>query len=210
MTEDTKALHDYILRHTTDEDELLRELVTASEKELDHIDMLSGNTVGQLLALLIRLGGMKRILEIGTFTGYGTLQMVQALPEDGQIITLEMNERFLAVSDDFLSRPPYDRMIHQMLGPALESIRSLEGPFDMVFLDADKAGYPAYYESVRPLLSSGGLLVADNVFWNGEAIEARTRKGEAVDRFNRMVQEDPDFQNVMLPVRDGLMIARKA
>ncbi|MGM0506119.1 MAG: O-methyltransferase [Bacteroidota bacterium] len=209
MAEDTKALHDYILHHTTQESETIRALVADSEKELDHIDMLSGNTVGQLLALLIRLGGFSRVLEVGSFTGYGTLQMAQALPDEGLVVTLEMNEHYRSVSEKFFNRPPFDKKVRQIMGPALESIPSLEGPFDLVFLDADKANYPAYFESIRPLLRSGGLLVADNVFWNGEAIEAKTRKGEAVDRFNRKVQEDPAFTNVMLPVRDGLLIARK-
>lgn len=209
MKEDTKRLEDYILRHTTEESPLLRELVDASYTDLDHIDMISGNVVGQLLALLIRLGQFSRILEVGTFTGYGTLQMAQALPEDGEIVTLEMNERYRDVSDDFFSRSPWNRKVKQIMGPALESIHTLSGPFDMVFLDADKANYPAYFEAVVPLIRSGGLLVADNVFWNGEVVEANTRKGEAVHRFNRMVQNDPAFQNVMLPVRDGLLIARK-
>lgn len=209
MAEDTKALDDYIQRHTTAESQMIRELVANSIEDLDHIDMLSGNTVGQLLALLIRLGGCKRILEVGTFTGYGTIQMAQALPDDGKIYTLEMNERFRSVSDQFFSRPPFDRKIQQLLGPALTSIRTLEGPFDLVFLDADKANYPAYYEEIRPKLRSGGLLVADNVFWNGEVLTATTRKGQQVHRFNRMVHADPEFENVMLPVRDGLLIARK-
>lgn len=209
MAEDTKALSDYILRHTTGESELVRELVSASDADLDHTDMLSGNSVGQLLALLIRVGGYKRILEVGTFTGYGTIQMAQALPDGGKVVTLERNERYRAVSDDFFSRPPLDRKIQQILGPALESIMTLDGPFDLVFLDADKANYPAYFEALRSKIRSGGLLVADNVLWNGEVFESETRKGRAVDRFNRMVQEDPDFENVMLPVRDGLLIARK-
>lgn len=209
MEEDTKALHDYILRHTTRESETVRELKAASENELDHIDMLSGNSVGQLLALLIRTGGFKRILEVGSFTGYGALQMAQAVPEGGLVITLEMNEHYRVVSDRFFSRPPFDKKICQIMGPALESVQSLEGPFDLVFLDADKANYPAYFEAVRSLIRPGGLLVADNVFWNGEVLDAETRKGEAVDRFNRMVQKDPGFENVMLPVRDGLLVARK-
>lgn len=204
-----KEIHTYLVRHSEAESPEARELVKASESDLEHIDMVSGPETVTLLRLFIRVGGFRRVLEIGTFTGYATIQISDALPEDGEVITLEMNERYRRISDLFFHRPHHRNKIRQIMGPALESLDRLSGPFDLIFLDADKANYPEYYHKVKPLLRSGGILVVDNALWAGKVLEATDRKAKAVDRLNRIVQEDPEVENLMLPVHDGLMVVCK-
>lgn len=204
-----KDISDYIISHTEEETQEVRELIKASASDLEYIDMLSGPETAALLRMFIRVGQFRRVLEIGTFTGYATIQMSNALPDDGEVITLEMNERYRHISNLFFRRPHHRNKISQIMGPALESLDRLKGPFDLVFLDADKANYPAYYERVKPLLRRGGILVVDNALWSGKVLEAKNRKAKAVDQLNRMIQEDPEVENVMLPVRDGLMVLCK-
>jgi caffeoyl-CoA O-methyltransferase len=204
-----KQLNEYINQHTTAETQILRELVRRSSDELEHTDMLSGSQVGQLLKLLVRIGGYKRILEVGTFTGYSAIWMADALPADGELITLEMNEHYKSISDEFLSRPPYNQKISQVMGPALETMDDLTGSFDMIFIDADKVQYPDYFKKLKPKLRSGGLFAIDNVLWGGMVLAPGDPKSRAVDQLNRMIHRDADFENIILPVRDGIMIAVK-
>jgi caffeoyl-CoA O-methyltransferase len=202
-------IEDYISRHTSKESGILKELVQRSEEKLEHTDMISGKQVGRLLNLLVRLGRCKRILEIGTFTGYSAIWMADALPEDGELITLDMNEKYKEISDGFFNREPYKDKIRQIMGPALESIDAIPGEFDLVYIDADKHQYPDYFLKIKPRLKSGGILVVDNVLWSGEVLEPADPKSMSVDRLNRMIQEDEDFDNIMLPIRDGVTIGIK-
>ncbi|MEX2574915.1 MAG: class I SAM-dependent methyltransferase [Balneolaceae bacterium] len=204
-----RQIETYIRRHTTRESELLQHIVKETEAELDYSDMISGGQVGQFIKLLVRFGKCKRVLEIGTFTGYSAVWIADALPEDGELITLEMNLRYKSISNKFLSREPYRNKIRQIDGPALESIEKLNGMFDLVFLDADKVHYPDYYRVVKPKLKSGGVLVTDNTLWGGSVLAPDDAKSRAVDRMNRLIQEDADFENVLLPVRDGVSVALK-
>jgi caffeoyl-CoA O-methyltransferase len=202
-------IEDYISRHTSKESGILKELVQRSEEKLEHTDMISGKQVGRLLNLLVRLGRCKRILEIGTFTGYSAIWMADALPEDGELITLDMNEKYKEISDGFFNREPYKDKIRQIMGPALESIDAIPGEFDLVYIDADKHQYPDYFLKIKPRLKGGGILVVDNVLWSGEVLEPADPKSMSVDRLNRMIQEDEDFDNIMLPIRDGVTIGIK-
>jgi caffeoyl-CoA O-methyltransferase len=202
-------IEDYIARHTSDEPGILKELVQRSEETLEHTDMISGKQVGRLLNLLVRLGRCKRILEIGTFTGYSAIWMADALPEDGELITLDMNEKYKEISDGFFNREPYKDKIRQIIGPALETIDSIPGEFDLVYIDADKHQYPDYFLKIKPRLKTGGILVVDNVLWGGEVLDPADPKSVSVDRLNRMIQEDEDFENMMLPIRDGITIGIK-
>ena len=204
-----KQIAEYTESFTTEEPPIIKELVKASDDDLEHIDMLTGRQVGRLLNLLVKISGAKRILEVGTFTGYSAIMMSEALPADGQIITCEMNERYRRISEPFFAREPYRSKIIQKVGNALDIIPQLEGVFDLVFLDADKANYPDYLKLVKPYLSSGGLLIVDNVLWDGEVIKPTEKKAKAIHRLNEMLHQDPDFEQVMIPVRDGVTIARK-
>lgn len=202
-----KEIEEYINRHTSSETKILNDLVRQSSAELEYTDMLSGRQVGQFLKLLVRIGKYKRILEVGTFTGYSAIWMADALPDDGELITLEMNERYTEISNRFFSREPYNRKIRQVMGPALETIDALEGKFDMMFIDADKLQYPDYFHKLRPKLKRGGVLTVDNALWGGSVVDPDDAKSRAVNRLNKLIRNDPGFEQVILPVRDGIMVA---
>lgn len=199
----------YARDHTKQEPDLIRELIEASEKELEHIDMISGRVVGRFLAMMVRIAGAKRILEIGTFTGYSALSMAEALPDDGELITCEYNERYEGIARSFFRRSAHGHKIRLMMGPALETIEQLTGTFDLVYLDADKVNYPDYYKMVLPRINRGGLMITDNVLWNGSVLQPEDDKARAIDKLNKMIQDDEQVENVLLTVRDGLQVVRK-
>lgn len=199
----------YAERHTTEESAIIHELVDASEQELEHIDMLSGRVVGRFLAMMVRISAARRILEIGTFSGYSALYMAEAIPPDGELITCEYNERYEALARSFFEKSEHGKKISLKMGPALETIEELEGTFDLVFLDADKVNYPEYYRKVIPLLRSGGLLIVDNVLWSGTVLDPEDDKALAIDKLNKMIADDARVEQVLLTVRDGLSLVRK-
>lgn len=204
-----KAIEKYALNHTSDDSIIIRELINASEQELEFTDMLSGKLVGRLLAMLIKISDAKRVLEVGTFTGYSALSMAEALPEDGELITCEYNERYEEIAKTYFNKSVHGRKISLKMGPALETIPTLAGSFDFVFLDADKINYPNYYEMILPRLSEGAVMVIDNVLWSGEVLDPRNEKAQAIDRLNKMIAEDESVEQVMLRVRDGITLVRK-
>ncbi len=194
---------------TTPESKSIKALVSSSAKELDYIDMLSGNLVGQLLKMLIRISGAKRVLEIGTFTGYSALMMSEALSEDGQIITIEMNGRYHEIAAKHFEKFSRNHKIELLYGDARELMNMLEGTFELIYMDADKLSYAWYYEKSLELLESDGLLVVDNVLWDGTVLEPKEAKAEAINLFNRKVAQDERVEQVLLPIRDGLSLIRK-
>lgn len=204
-----QAVEEYAIAHTTEDSLTVQELIRASEEDLEYTDMLSGRMVGRLLALLIKISGARRILEVGTFTGYSALTMAEALPDDGELFTCEYNKRYEAIARRFFSESDAGSKIELVMGKALDTIPTLEGQFDLVFLDADKINYPAYYEMIKPRLTTGGLMVIDNVFWGGEVIKAEEEKAQAIDCLNKMIAEDETVEQVMLTVRDGITLVRK-
>lgn len=204
-----KEIEWYALKMTTEESEQVKELIALSDHELEYIDMLSGNLVGQMLKMLIKISGAKRILEIGTFTGYSAVMMSEALPEDGEIITIEMNLRYQKLAEDHFKKFDTQNKIRLLKGNAQELIDELEGKFDLIFLDADKVSYSFYYEHALKKLNPGGLLVVDNVLWDGTVLDPPDHKAEALDEFNKKVMEDERVEQVLLPVRDGLTIIRR-
>ncbi|MEL7834301.1 O-methyltransferase [Fodinibius sp. Rm-B-1B1-1] len=206
---DRKALQSYAEDYTTDDSKMVKELVAASDEDLEHIDMLSGRVVGRLLSILIKISGAKRVLEIGTFTGYSALTMAEALPEDGALFTCEYNERYENIARTFFNNSEYGSKITLVMGKALETIPKIPGTFDFVFLDADKINYPNYYKLILPRLEQDGILVVDNVLWGGEVLDPKTDKAEAIDQLSRMIRDDDLVEQVMLPVRDGVTIVRK-
>lgn len=198
----------YAKRHTTQEPELLKELSEVSGRELEHIEMLSGPVVGRLLHMLIKISGTRRVLEIGTFAGYSALMMAGALPGDGEVITLEINERYGALARQFFEKSEHGYKINLVMGEALESLKTVEGPFGLVFLDADKVNYPAYYEAILPKLKPGGLIVIDNVLWSGGVLNPSDDQAKAIDRLNKRIAEDSRVEQAMITERDGLNIVR--
>ncbi|MEX0608246.1 MAG: class I SAM-dependent methyltransferase [Balneolaceae bacterium] len=200
---------DYVDKMTSQESENLQELVESSANELEFIDMLSGNSIAQLLKMLIKISGAKRVLEVGTFTGYSALAMAEVLPEDGTIITLEMNEQFQEIATNHFKRYDQHKKIIMMKGNARDLLDGIEGIFDFIFLDADKVSYPLYYEKLLSKLTSGGILAADNTLWGGSVLNPNDQKSEAIHDFNKMVAEDKRVDQIMIPLRDGITIIQK-
>lgn len=203
-----KQIADYTKSFTAGEPEIIRELVRASEEDLEFTDMLSGQQNGMLLKLLIQISGARRILEVGTFTGYSALMMADALPGDGELITCEMNDRYRSISEPFFAREPYRSKVRQIMGNALETIPALHGVFDLIYLDADKIHYPEYYRLAKQKIKPGGLIVVDNTLWGGEVLKPENRKAEAIHRLNEMIRDDEEVEQLMLPLRDGVTIVR--
>jgi len=206
---DQQAIESYAKNHTTDHSELIKELIGVSDENLEHIDMLSGRLVGRLLSLLIKISGAKRVLEVGTFAGYSALTMAEALPEDGELFTCEYNERYENIARTFFDKSEAGSKITLLMGKALETIPTISGSFDFVFLDADKINYPSYYRMILPRLEQGGIMVIDNVFWSGEVLDGKSDKGRAIDQLNAIIRDDDSVEQVMLPVRDGVTVLRK-
>ncbi|HVO50346.1 MAG TPA: class I SAM-dependent methyltransferase [Thermoanaerobaculia bacterium] len=204
-------LERYVRAHSAAPSPLLLELEAHTTAHCRNPEMMAGPVEGAFLAMLVRLTGARRVLEIGLFTGYSALSMAEALPEDGRLVSCEIDPGAAAVAQSFLDRSDHGGKIDVRRGPALETLGALPpgARFDLAFLDADKENYVAYYESIVPLLRPGALLVADNVLWSGAVVVPRSAEARALARFNRVVHDDPRVECVLLTVRDGIMLARK-
>lgn len=204
------AIEQYVLVHTTPVPPLLNELQAVTERTFGgRARMLSGPIEGNLLQVLIAAIGARRILEIGMFTGYSALMMAAALPDEGRLITCEINPEAIAIARSFFDRSPHGPKIEIREGPALETIATLAAPIDLVFIDADKGNYANYYEAVLPLLAPNGVIAVDNVLWSGRVLDPQEPNDHAIAAFNDHVQRDDRVTNVILTVRDGLMLIRR-
>lgn len=199
----------YAHDHTQDEGELLLRIKAETYATLECPQMLTGRLEGRLLKLLAQLLGAKRILEIGTFSGYSALSMAEALPDGGVLITCENDPPAIEFARRYFAQSPHGKKITLREGPALETIQTLAGPFDMVFIDADKLNYLNYYEAVLPLVRSGGLIVVDNVLWSGRVLNPTDDHDRAIHQFNESVIRDVRVEQVLLPIRDGIYCIRK-
>jgi caffeoyl-CoA O-methyltransferase len=172
-------------------------------------EMMSGLAEARLLEALIVVGGARRVLEIGTFTAVGTLSMAAALPADGAVTTLEVDAETAVAARRHIDASPYGSRVELIVGDALETIAGLDGPFDLVYIDAWKADYPAYLDAVLPKLADRGVIVADNLFRGGAALDAASADEGTVGirEFARRVQGDPRLHNVLLTIGDGVMLA---
>jgi caffeoyl-CoA O-methyltransferase len=200
----------YADAHTTPLDPLLDELDAATRATLGSSTMLSGPLQGRLLAFLVALVRPHLVLEIGTFSGYSALAMAAALPEDGRLVTCEVSPERADFARGFFARSPHGTRIELRVGPALDTIASLDGPFGVVFIDADKEGYLDYYEAVVPKLAPDGLIMADNTLRGGSVLDPDDDGARAMATFNAHVHADPRTENVLLAVRDGLTLVRPA
>jgi caffeoyl-CoA O-methyltransferase len=191
---------------TSPHDPLLAELSAETSAVLGQTSMLTGPVAGRLLELLVWVGRPQRVLEIGTFSGHSALAMAAALPEGGRIDACELNPDRAAFAQSWFDRSPHGAKITLHVGPALETIARLEGTFDFVFIDADKPGYVGYYEAVLPRLSERGLIAADNTLEGGEVLDGSA----TITAFNEHVAADPRSVQVLLSVRDGITLVRRA
>ena len=172
--------------------------------------MISGRLQGRVLAMLSRLLRPQRILEIGTFTGYGSLCLAEGLAEGGTLYTIEGDPESASLAGKHFARSPYAGRITILEGEAVPILADLKPSFDLIYLDADKRSYPAYFPQLKRLLSVDGLLLADNVCWDGKTVDQRTDPvAEAIDRYNELILSDSELEVVILPLRDGLSVARR-
>lgn len=202
----------YVCNHSESEPDYLQELNRKTHLEVLQPRMLSGHFQGRVLSLLSHMIRPKRILEIGTYTGYSALCMAEGLHEDGLLITIDVNEELEEMVSTFVEKAGVKNKIKQIIGDAMEIIPTLNEEFDIVFIDADKRNYINYYNLVFDKVKKGGYIIADNVLWSGKVLEdydKLDKSTQIIMDYNRLIHDDDRVQEVLLPIRDGLMIARK-
>ncbi|WP_461632572.1 O-methyltransferase [Labilibaculum euxinus] len=212
MIEVNKELEDYILQHTEAEDLVLKDLTRETHVKMLRPRMLSGHLQGKFLKMTCQMIQPLRILEIGTYTGYSAISMAMGTSEDCIIHTIDCNDELEQFTRKYIKRSGFENRIQFHIGDALEIIPKLEEDFDLVFIDADKRQYIEYFEAVFPKLNKGGFILADDVLWDGkvvEEIENNDKQTQGIINFNHFIQEDSRVENLILPIRHGLMMIRK-
>jgi predicted O-methyltransferase YrrM len=211
MNDWSQRLDEYLEQHTTPMDEVLAELYRDTFLHQMNPRMMSGPVQGRLLQFLCQMLKPKRVLEIGTYTGFASICIARGLPEGGRLVTIEADEEYEGVIRRYLSKARVENRVALMIGDAKTVIPTLPDTFDLVFIDADKISYSKYFDLVIDKVVSGGFILADNVLWDGKVLnaQAKERDTQALQAFNDQVQNDPRVENVLLPIRDGLMMIRK-
>ena len=204
-----EKIETYATNHSQPTSALTNQVYEWTTENTDAPMMLSGPLQVSLLQLLAQSVNARRILEIGMFTGYSALAMAEVLPDDGQLITLDVDDEREGIARNFFDQSPHGAKIEIVIAPALDTIPGLEGEFDLAYIDADKLNYLNYYEAVMPLMRRGALIVADNVLWSGSVLNPDTDESSALCEYNRHVCADDRVTNVLLPIRDGLMACAK-
>lgn len=201
----------YAQHHSQPESPIRRALREATEQTREDAVMVVGPLEGAFLQMVTQLVGARRVLEIGTYTGYSALCFAEALPEDGTVMTCEIDEEVAAMARRYFAQSPAGRKIDIRLGPALETMRALTGPFDVIFIDADKTNYLNYYRHALHLLSPHGVILIDNVLWSGEVLKQPPpdERTAAIQELNRTVASDPRVTAVLVTIRDGLLVVRR-
>ena len=202
----------YCKGHSSLPSRACEELAEFTRKNIPMSVMLSGPLVGSFLGILIKSIKAKRVLEVGCYTGYSALCMAETLPEDGELITLDINPEISPITKRFWERSPHGKKIKLILGPAIESMNQLKPSFDLIFIDADKANYTNYAKRSLELLSDCGLIVADNCLFQGEVLQppnTMSDNAKGICQFNDFVHNHPDLESTLLPVRDGLHLVRR-
>lgn len=212
MNYSDSGLERYILNHTSPQDPILAELERSTWLKTVHPQMITGHLQGMILEMISHMIRPERILEIGTFTGYSTICLAKGLADNGNLITIERDDEITDFAHGFIKKSGLGDQISLLIGDAREIIPTLEDTFDLVYMDADKDEYLEYYKLVFPKLNSGGFIMADNALWGGKVLEV-PESGDhftkGVIAFNRTISEDPLVEQVILPVRDGIMLIRK-
>ncbi len=203
------GIYEYAVSKTEPTQSLLDELMEETKAKMERWGMLCGPLEGRFLKLMVLISQAKRILEIGTFTGYSALSMAEALPVDGTLTTLDIDPEAIGFAKRYFDRSEHGRKITVVQGPALDSLSKLSGTFDLVFIDADKTNYPLYYEAVLPKLRSGGVILIDNVLWGGAVLDPKTEDDLAITKLNDIVSRDERVDRVLLTIRDGVFLVRK-
>ena len=201
----------YAQAHSMPESELCRALREETERRMESPQMIVGPLEGAFLKIMTQLVQAARVLEIGMFTGYSALCFAEALPADGRVITCEIDEESAALARTYMKRSPVGKKVEIRMGPALDTMRSLKGPFDLIFIDADKTNYVNYYRRALDLLSPRGVILIDNVLWNGDVLKqpAPDERTAAIQELNRTVSSDPLVSAVLVTIRDGVLVVRR-
>lgn len=208
-----QELQRYAASHSTPETSLLQALQRETHLKVLMPQMASSHLQGSVLAMFVHMLRPRNILEIGTFTGYASLWMAQALPPEGRLYTIDINEELEDMVRGYIKKAGLTNKIDYRIGNALQIIPTLDVTCDLVFIDADKANYQRYYDMVFEKVNKNGLIIADNVLWGGKVVSGKagkkSKQTQAIIDFNEFVHNDPRVDNVLLPIRDGLMVARK-
>jgi len=202
----------YIKAHTVPESKLLHQLNRETYQKVLVPRMLSGHLQGRVLSMLSHMIKPKCILEIGTYTGYSAICLAEGLESGGRLIHIDRNEELEDMVNTYISEAQMTDRIDVIIGNAIEIIPTIKNTFDLVFIDADKTNYSNYFDLIIDQVSSGGYIIADNVLWSGKVVKEITDSDVdtiAILNYNRKIQADPRVENVLLPIRDGLMVARK-
>ena len=203
-------IHSYCLSHTAQDNTLLKDIAKYTWENEEVPQMLSGQLVGKYLQLIIQLINAKKVIEVGTFTGYSALQIAEQLPEDGEIHTCELMNKHVQTAQSFFNKADYGKKIHIHQGPALESLEQLQSnSFDIAFIDADKSNYLEYYQRCIILIKQGGVIILDNMLWSGQVINPKDDDSKSLRKIGDFIQKDSRVFNILLPVRDGLMVCIK-
>jgi len=205
----SSEIEGYCIAHTTAVPELYERLREETYRATDLPQMQVGPLEGRLLKLLTQLTGGRLAVEIGTFTGYSALNIAEGLADDGKLIACDKNDDWTSIARRYWAEAPWGHKIELRLGDALQTVAGIEGPIDLVFIDADKANYINYWEALVPKVRPGGLVVADNVLWSGSVLDPQRDSDRALVAFSRHVVADDRVEQVMLTVRDGVTVARK-
>lgn len=206
-----EKINDYVIAHSQPEPELLQQLSRETWQKVLAPRMLSGHLQGRILSMFSKLIHPEYILEIGTYTGYSALCLVEGLTADGELHTIDNNEELTDLQRKYFDKSGYGKQIIQHTGDALKIIPKLERSFDLVFIDADKHNYPGYLELLLPKLPKGAVILSDNVLWSGKVVEKVDEDDIdtiALLRYNKLLNQHPQLESVMLPIRDGLTVSR--
>jgi len=207
-----EIIENYIINHSEDEPELLKQLSRETHQKILQPRMLSGHFQGRVLSMISKIVNPKNILEIGTYTGYSALCLVEGIQNDGQLHTIDHNEELFDFQRKYFDQSGYGKQILQHLGNALEIIPKLDISFDLVFIDADKENYSNYFRLIIEKLNIGGIILSDNVLWSGKVVEPLEPEDvdtKALIEYNKLLKYDNRIETIVLPIRDGLTICRK-
>lgn len=207
----TQELDDYVVAHSQKEPELLQQLTRETYQKILQPRMLSGHYQGRVLSMISKLVNPNSVLEIGTYTGYSALSLAEGMQKNGQLHTIDVNEELVDFQRKYFDKSGYGNQIHQHLGSAINIIPTLDIKFDLVFIDADKPNYVNYFNIIIDKMNPGGIILSDNVLWSGKILEPLQPKDESTKvllEYNRLLNEDPRIETVLLPIRDGLTVSR--
>ncbi len=207
----SEELEYYVEQHCSPESDLLQRLNKETYQKVLQPRMLSGHFQGKVLSMLSKLIRPERVLELGTYTGYATLCLAEGLSPSGELHTIDIKEELVNFQRKYFDASGYGKQIFQHVGPALEIIPTLDGPFDLVFIDADKENYIAYFHLILPKMKPGGIILSDNVLWSGKVVEPfqpNDKSTQVLLEYNQLLASHPKLETVLLPIRDGLTVSR--